>query len=706
MAEDVQVKFGAQIDGLVAGINDAKESLESITAPISGITDAFQGLGEAAVAGLAIDKVYDYQKELASLGEEIERTASLTGLSTDEVQQFQFAVKMTGGDAETAASSLLLLERNIAEAQSGSGRAYQAFVNLGVSLNDLKSKSPNEILQQMAERFSETGDNAQQAAIKIDYMRTVAGRAGTNLIPLLNQGPEGLQKLNDVLDSTNAKLSPGMVEALAEAKRTSIEANEAWRGFYQTIGSTGFFDAVNKDMIDLAHAATEVASAVKAADKAFDDFISDQSDRIPTEAEKFTAAANELRAAMASHGGKAQPYGPPAPAPATGNPLPALPTGADAGKEDNTETQIAQDRIKTQEDLAKIGLATQKDMLEQEVDAQLITKAQEYAALQDYLGLEYQVESDALDKKLALYGQDSREYQEALNQKTLLDAQYGQQLQKLAAEQSAAQLAEIKKTQESYKGFFDTVDKDLDTMLQGVLQGTQTWQAAMARVFDNLALSFIEDIGKMLVKAAALQAVDLIGGGGGNLSKAIGGEVPQALGGSQSNSANPLTAAVTALTTYLGLNTAAQTAAYAATTLNTASTVTSTGQNAISTVENTTATVSNTAALGASGGGGFLGLLKGLLPSYDVGSWNVASDQMALIHQNEMIIPAGPANAIRSGSVSLGGASGGTSGAGNFNITIQAIDTQTGAQFLKQNASVIASTLSGQMRNFNSALKR
>src|ERR1700721_1462712 len=147
MADDVEVRFGAQIDGLVAGINDAKASLESMTGPISGIVDAFQGLGEAAVAGFAIDKVYDYQKQLSELGEQIERTASLSGLSTDQVQQFQFAVKMTGGDAETAGASLLLLERNIAGVQSGSGRAYQAFINLGVSLNDLKTKSPNDILQ-------------------------------------------------------------------------------------------------------------------------------------------------------------------------------------------------------------------------------------------------------------------------------------------------------------------------------------------------------------------------------------------------------------------------------------------------------------------------------------------------------------------------------------------------------------------------------
>lgn len=40
-------------------------------------------------------------------------------------------------------------------------------------------------------------------------------------------------------------------------------------------------------------------------------------------------------------------------------------------------------------------------------------------------------------------------------------------------------------------------------------------------------------------------------------------------------------------------------------------------------------------------------------------------------------------------------------GGDNYTININAIDTQTGAQFLKNNASVIASSISTQGRNIN-----
>ena len=42
-------------------------------------------------------------------------------------------------------------------------------------------------------------------------------------------------------------------------------------------------------------------------------------------------------------------------------------------------------------------------------------------------------------------------------------------------------------------------------------------------------------------------------------------------------------------------------------------------------------------------------------------------------------------------------------GGGNYTININALDTQTGAQFLKNNAGVVALTIAAQVRNGNSS---
>jgi hypothetical protein len=82
------------------------------------------------------------------------------------------------------------------------------------------------------------------------------------------------------------------------------------------------------------------------------------------------------------------------------------------------------------------------------------------------------------------------------------------------------------------------------------------------------------------------------------------------------------------------------------------------------------------------------------------GMWSVPADTLALVHKQESIIPASVAQPMR--DFFSGGASGGAS----YAITIQAIDTQSGAQFLMNNAPLIAKSLAREMRNGNPALRK
>jgi len=56
------------------------------------------------------------------------------------------------------------------------------------------------------------------------------------------------------------------------------------------------------------------------------------------------------------------------------------------------------------------------------------------------------------------------------------------------------------------------------------------------------------------------------------------------------------------------------------------------------------------------------GKLAGI-PSYDIGTTRVPADQLALVHKDEMIVPADTANKIRNGS--------GTSGSVNINVDMK-----------------------------------
>ena len=87
------------------------------------------------------------------------------------------------------------------------------------------------------------------------------------------------------------------------------------------------------------------------------------------------------------------------------------------------------------------------------------------------------------------------------------------------------------------------------------------------------------------------------------------------------------------------------------------------------------------------------------------GMWEVPGTILSVLHPEESVIPAAVANPMR--DFFSGGAATGGAGGGDIHIhgpLVNAIDTQTGAQFLKNNMRAIAKGLATELRNFNSNL--
>ncbi len=222
---------------------------------------------------------------------------------------------------------------------------------------------------------------------------------------------------------------------------------------------------------------------------------------------------------------------------------------------------------------------------------------------------------------------------------------------------------------------FKTLESASDSAVKGILRGTETWHAAMLNVISD-----------MEIKIAQLAVNDLL-----TMAK---------------NQAQKLLIAESTDTSIVASNTAKNAAISAsdATAANTS--IASHAAQIISQIKSDAAAtyagvfafmspvMGPAAAIPAGVAAGTVAASEGLV-SLDVGAWNLGSDMVAQLHQGEMVVPQTFAQGLRDG----GGAGG---GGDNYTINISAIDTQTGTQFLKNNASYIASALSSQVRNFNS----
>ena len=108
------------------------------------------------------------------------------------------------------------------------------------------------------------------------------------------------------------------------------------------------------------------------------------------------------------------------------------------------------------------------------------------------------------------------------------------------------------------------------------------------------------------------------------------------------------------------------------------------------------ATYAETLGWAAGMGGGIASAAGGL--------WDVPGTMLSLLHPEESVIPASVANPMR--AFFAGGATANGAG-GDIHIhgpLVSAIDTQSGAQFLKNNMRAIAKGLATELRNFNASL--
>lgn len=852
MVDKVEVQFGGQLTGLTAAVNQATEEIEGLTAPVTSLTNAFGAFAEVAMAAFAVDKIVDFVAEMARAGQEVLDTSKELGLSTETVSTLNVAFQAMGMDSQSASQGLMRLSRAQEMAEMGSRQQMAAFQVLGITMDQLKTMSPEDMLNKLADVFSRTADGTNKTALAM----TLLGRAGAQMIPFLDKGREGLEQFEAIARETGTVWTQSMAEG---AEKTSVEIStldDAFKGVGITLFETfkPAIDVVVNGLIELvegfnnalkgsgllhdgleilvvsieaviAALATLVAALTEAyqiasftagalitgwttvanviSDVFHGNFAQAKADAasgldqieqsFKTHLDAMLAAGKDWQQAMKgllagafgqAGAGESDETG--------GAPKPQVQSMGDFYQSGQGQKQYMQD---WQADLDKMLIAQnlffdRAKQAEQAYWSEKLAYVESHQAAitasyvqagstqsqaedktdQLILALRqkmYAFDQDALTQWLTQYKSGLEEQQATLKQQLaaglITQQQYHAQSVALwqdwaqvvgqtygtTSTQYAAAMKDIEnankqataKTQSDWTAAIDTINRSMDQMLQGILQGTQSWQQAMARVFSNLATSFIEAVAKMMLQWTAFEVMGIgknpIAAGAGGL----GGMLAGWMGGGAAGGGNPQNAAMTQLTTALTGQTAATTlntggitnwigqqisslaSWLGLTTSTTSQTVATTAQTATTTaglipaiVALTAALTLNTAAVGMSSAGSSLGAAGSLLnlASFDVGAYRVPATMIAQIHEDEMIIPAAEASMVRAGQASVGaggfpaagaGAAGGVTVIVAPNFNVQAWNGQDAVNALKNQGRAIAQIVANEIVSGNSSLK-
>jgi hypothetical protein len=124
------------------------------------------------------------------------KAAQKVGLMTEELSALKYTADLAGVGFESLQTSLVRLTRSMSEvAKGGESDAAKAFQVLGISVTnaDGSLRSAAEVMGDVAQKFSEFKDGAEKTALAV----AIFGRAGADMIPLLNQGRDAIAASNE-----------------------------------------------------------------------------------------------------------------------------------------------------------------------------------------------------------------------------------------------------------------------------------------------------------------------------------------------------------------------------------------------------------------------------------------------------------------------------------------------------------------------------
>ncbi len=241
-------KLAKELKDLNKSSKEAGDGAKGLTGSVSGLGKVLGALGPLlSIAGIAAlgDNAIDAGDKMFDL-------AQKTGASVESLAKFGKAAKLGGADIDAVGNAMVKLSKGLAEtATTGTGPAAEALQRLGVSATDSSGKllSADAVMLQVADRFKQLPDGAEKTALALQLF----GKAGAEMIPVLNQGGEAI-----------SGFSTKMTQAFAEKADAYGDTLTALQGTISGLGIT-IADAILPELTKMAAYMTVGAQTAVAA---------------------------------------------------------------------------------------------------------------------------------------------------------------------------------------------------------------------------------------------------------------------------------------------------------------------------------------------------------------------------------------------------------------------------------------------------------
>lgn len=215
--------YGSLVVKFSADLAELQKDVRRVTTQISREFDAAKtginrALGTLGV-GIGVAGFSAIVKNAINAQDELYKLSQRVGVSVESLSELKYAGQLSDVSIEALSGSLAKFNKAMAETREGTGEAGVAFRALGISVTNSSGqlRQTDAVFADIAEAFAGMEDGAGKTAIAM----RIFGRSGAELIPLLNQGKDGLKAAADEAKKFGIVISTDAAKA-AEALNDNL----------------------------------------------------------------------------------------------------------------------------------------------------------------------------------------------------------------------------------------------------------------------------------------------------------------------------------------------------------------------------------------------------------------------------------------------------------------------------------------------------
>lgn len=203
------VSLAMNTASFVSDIGKVGQQLTRLTADA-----AKAGAAIGAGLGAAVPVITALVTDAINAADKMGEFSESIGVSVEAVSALGYAAAMSGSSQEQLQASLVKFSRIATDAAEGSKSAAAAFESIGVSATDASGnvRPVDDLLKDVADRFASYENGAQKSALAQQFF----GKTGSELVPFLNQGREGIEGLSEEAEHLGVVLTGQAAKSAGE----------------------------------------------------------------------------------------------------------------------------------------------------------------------------------------------------------------------------------------------------------------------------------------------------------------------------------------------------------------------------------------------------------------------------------------------------------------------------------------------------------